>query len=85
MAYALNYPNAPAAEANVAAAAVETPVVVARPSFFARLMNAVQRSQLARVERELAIYAPNLYAQMKADGDFSRIALSDSEKLPFVK
>lgn len=85
MAYALNYPNAPAAEANAVEAAVETPAVVERPSFFARLLNAVQRSQMARVERELAIYAPNLYAQMKADGDFSRVALSESEKLPFVK
>lgn len=86
MAYALNYPNAPAAEAPVAEAAnVAIPFTAARPSFFTRLMTVIQRSQMARVERELAIYAPNLYAQMKADGDFSRVSLSESGKLPFVK
>lgn len=89
MAYALNYPNAPAAEAQVAQApAVETPAIetpAAPLSFFARLHVAIQRSQMARVQREMAIYAPNLYAQMKADGDFSKFGLKDSAKLPFVK
>ncbi|TVR08977.1 MAG: hypothetical protein EA385_08565 [Salinarimonadaceae bacterium] len=88
MAYALTYPNAPAADADVAQTQIVAPAVAApaqRPSFFTRLLDAVQRSQMARAERELSIYAPNLYAQMKAEGGFARVALSDPENLAFVK
>jgi hypothetical protein len=81
MAYALNYPNAPTADA----AATETPAAPVRKGFFQRLLNGLERAQMRRFERELMLYAPHLYESIVTSEEYRKMRLGDDSRLPFVK
>ncbi len=77
MAYALNYPNAPAAEV-----AEEAP---APKGFFQRLIAGIERAQMRRFERELMLYAPHLYESIVSSEEYREMRESIDGRLPFVK
>ncbi|MGY6643916.1 MAG: hypothetical protein ACXIVD_01745 [Salinarimonas sp.] len=81
MAYALNYPNAPTADA----AATDTPAAPVRKGFFQRLLNGLERAQMRRFERELMLYAPHLYESIVTSEEYRKMRLGDDSRLPFVK
>lgn len=76
MAYALDYPHS-GRDADAATAPAP------RPSFWTRVMRAITRVQMARVRRELRLYAPHLESRLEM-GELSKVGLSDDRKLPFV-
>jgi hypothetical protein len=63
MAYALNYPNAPTADRAEAEA---------RKGFWSRVMERIERAQMARFRRELQVYSPHLYEQLVRDAKQDR-------------
>jgi len=81
MAYALNYPNAPTADA----IATETTAEPVRKGFFQRLLNSLERAQMRRFERELMLYAPHLYESITTSEEYRKMRLGDDARLPFVK
>lgn len=91
MAYALDFPNAPRdADASQVAtapraetAAAET-ALAERPSLFARIIRRIEIVQMARVRRELRLYAPHLEARLEA-GEHRTVKHADDTALPFVR
>lgn len=67
MAYALNYPNAPTADAAATETGNAAPV---RRSFFQRLLAGIERAQMRRFERELMLYAPHLYDSIVSSDEY---------------
>lgn len=78
MAHALNYPHV--AHDIIA----DTAAAEARPGLFARLLHRMQEAQMARVRRELRLYAPHLESRF-IGGEFHSVGLQDDAKLPFVR
>lgn len=74
MAYALNLTTTATRDRALAAE---------RPSLWQRLARAVEAAQMARVRRELRLYAPHLEASLEM-GDLRKVRLSEDGKLPFV-
>jgi len=67
MAYALNYPNAPTADAAVTGTGTAAP---ARKGFFQRFLDSLERAQMRRFERELMLYAPHLYDSITSSEEY---------------
>lgn len=55
-----------------------------RPGLFARIMRRMQAAQMARVRRELRLYAPHLEAELEF-GETRKVRLSNDDALPFVR
>ncbi len=77
MAYALNYPNAPTADAAAEATNAAAPV---RKSFFQRLLAGIERAQMRRFERELMLYAPHLYDSITSSEEYRKMRELDASR-----
>ncbi|MCC5978588.1 MAG: hypothetical protein JJU21_11035 [Salinarimonas sp.] len=77
MAYALNYPNAPTADAAADATNVAVP---ARKTFFQRLLASLERAQMRRFERELMLYAPHLYDSITSTEEYRKMREQDASR-----
>ena len=79
MAYALNYPNAPAADAAATGTGNAAP---ARKGFFQRVLAGLERAQMRRFERELMLYAPHLYDTITSSEEYRIMREGHDAELP---